>query len=284
MYSRLKIPMLSILATALWGFNFPAIKVMTSQMPPLFTVGFRFLIMGCMLLPVIAKLERPSMKNWGALFILSLLLYAVPMGLQGLALQLVDASIVSLSTQLEPIVMMILGVLFYKERIHLLQVFGLVLAVLGVYFVMSSPEIDLKDLRPVVYLSISILAWAGGMVFIRVIHLPSLLITGYSMLFASVPVLLASFLDESGQFVSVMHMPWHYWGLYLLMSCFSISANFIYAHLIKVSDVAKVAPYLLLIPCFSLISGYFFLGETLELEALFGAILILLGVLFATKK
>ena len=284
MKNSFKVPFLSICSSFMWGFNFPAIKLITTQMPPLFTVGFRFLIMGMMLFPILLLNARPKIKEFGLLFILSLLIYAIPMGLQGLALQWVDASIVSLSTQLEPVVMIILGVIFFKEKIFFSQVIGLFSAVFGVYLVLDSPEIDLNDVRPTVYLGVAILSWAGGMVSTRAIKLGGLVITGYSMLFASVPVLLFSFYTEAGQLSSFMAMPEKYYILYGVMSIFSICANFFYAYLIKISDVNKVAPYLLLIPIFSLVAGYQFLGETLEFEAMFGAIFILIGVLLASGR
>ena len=53
---------------------------------------------------------------------------------------------------------------------------------------------------------------------------------------------------------------------------------FLWNSLIRNHDVGKVAPFLLLLPVFSLTGGIIFLGESPTLSMIFGGLIILFGV------
>ena len=279
-----KVALLSITASFMWGFNYPGVKIIISYLPPLFTVGFRFLLMGLMLMPILIYLKKPLKKDMTRIMISSLLVYAIPLGAHGLAFQWLDSSIIALSSQLDPIVMIFMGAIFYKEKISSYQIFGLVVAILGVYFVMKSPEIDVRDFKSVICLVIPIFSWAAGILYTRQIKLSGALITGYSLLMASIPVLVSSFIFEEQHYQKLLMMPHRFWVLYFLMCCFTIGANCIYTYMIKKVEVGRTAPYLLTIPIFSIIAGFFLIDEKLDEVAIFGGSLILFGVLISTFK
>ena len=220
MQSNLKgrsVAFLSILAAFMWGFNYPGVKILISHLPPLFTVGFRFLMMGLFLLPFLIHDTRPPKQDFLKIIILSILIYSIPIAMQGLAFQWLDASIVALSSQLDPIVMTFMGAIFYKESLRLFQMLGLLLSFIGIYFVLKSPEIDMTDYKTTFCLGVPILSWAGGMIFSRQIKLAGVTITGYSMIIASVPILMSSYLFESQQMISIINFPGHLWILFMIM-------------------------------------------------------------------
>ncbi len=65
------------------------------------------------------------------------------------------------------------------------------------------------------------------------------------------------------------------------MTCFGY---FLWNTLIRRHDVGRVAPFLLLLPLFSVIGGVVFLGEEASLDKLAGGGVILLGVAIITIK
>ena len=68
---------------------------------------------------------------------------------------------------------------------------------------------------------------------------------------------------------------WTVLYLGLIMTCLGY---FFWNTLIRQNDVGKVAPFLLLLPVFSVVGGHFFLGETITIEKFYGGTTILLGI------
>jgi len=68
---------------------------------------------------------------------------------------------------------------------------------------------------------------------------------------------------------------WTVLYLGLIMTCLGY---FFWNTLIRQNDVGKVAPFLLLLPVFSVVGGHFFLWETITIEKFYGGTTILLGI------
>ena len=68
---------------------------------------------------------------------------------------------------------------------------------------------------------------------------------------------------------------WTVLYLGLIMTCLGY---YFWNTLIRHHDVSKVAPFLLLLPVFSVIGGNPFLGEILTLEKFYGGATILIGI------
>ena len=65
------------------------------------------------------------------------------------------------------------------------------------------------------------------------------------------------------------------------MTCFGY---FLWNTLIRRHDVGLIAPFLLLLPVFSVIGGVIFLGEDLTFQKFYGGSVILFGVAVITVK
>ena len=68
---------------------------------------------------------------------------------------------------------------------------------------------------------------------------------------------------------------WTVLYLGLIMTCLGY---YFWNTLIRHHDVSKVAPFLLLLPVFSVLGGNLFLGETITLEKFYGGAMVLLGI------
>ena len=80
--------------------------------------------------------------DWNFLFALSFTMFAFPITATAIALQYVDASLVSLIIELEVIFAVIISYIFLNERMHKKQLFGFILALLGLIVIIKSPEIN----------------------------------------------------------------------------------------------------------------------------------------------
>jgi O-acetylserine/cysteine efflux transporter len=123
-------------------------------------------------------------------------------------------------------------------------------------------------------------AWALGQVMIRKLKdVSGIQVTAWIAVFAAPQLFLMSAIFENGQIEAVKTANQLVWWtvlyLGLIMTCLGY---YFWNTLIRHHDVSKVAPFLLLLPVFSVLGGNLFLGETITLEKFYGGATILLGI------
>jgi O-acetylserine/cysteine efflux transporter len=123
-------------------------------------------------------------------------------------------------------------------------------------------------------------AWALGQVMIRKLKdVSGIQVTAWIAVFAAPQLFLMSAIFENGQIEAVKTANQLVWWtvlyLGLIMTCLGY---YFWNTLIRHHDVSEVAPFLLLLPVFSVLGGNLFLGETITLEKFYGGATILLGI------
>ena len=104
----------ALLCIGIWGLSFPFFKlILTKGVPPLLLVHLRFAIGALILLPWLKPLGDNKLK----VFWLSLTLHSIPVTLTAVAVGKVDASLASLTTQLDVPFSWLLCVIFLKEKL-----------------------------------------------------------------------------------------------------------------------------------------------------------------------
>ena len=104
-------------------------------------------------------------------------------------------------------------------------------------------------------------------------------ITAWVAVFAVPQLFFMSAIFETGQIEALQNassIVW--WAVVYLGLVMTAFGYLLWNNLIRNHNVGKVAPFLLLLPIFSLIGGVVFLGETPTLLMLIGGVIILLGV------
>ena len=104
-------------------------------------------------------------------------------------------------------------------------------------------------------------------------------ITAWVAIFAVPQLFFMSAVFETGQIEALQNassIVW--WAVVYLGLVMTAFGYLLWNNLIRNHNVGKVAPFLLLLPIFSLIGGVVFLGETPTLLMLIGGVIILLGV------
>ena len=104
-------------------------------------------------------------------------------------------------------------------------------------------------------------------------------------IFATPQLFLMSFLFEKNQVDLVLNANISVWlaVLYLGLIMTALGYYFWYT-LIRTYQVEKVAPFLLLLPVFSLAGGVIFLGEELSFMKVIGGFVVILGVAFVSLE
>ena len=142
---------LSLLFALICGMVFPLQKLVIKEYTPFFSVALRFFVTAIVVLPFLKKVTKDFYK----ILLASLFFMVIPFASQGFAMKSLDASICALSTQISPLLLIGVGVVFFKEKVTLLQMGGVLVSVIGVYFVVQSPEISFAGLAPALALALS---------------------------------------------------------------------------------------------------------------------------------
>ncbi|MFK0521823.1 DMT family transporter [Paenibacillus illinoisensis] len=131
-----------ILANLFWAGNLMFGKAVTSDFPPIWASFLRWVIAAVVLIPLAQLVEKPNWlkvwkNNWGILLFLSLVGVVSYTLLTYTALQHTSSTNGSLINSLTPAVMIVLSLVFLKEKITGWQGAGLVLSFLGVLTVLT---------------------------------------------------------------------------------------------------------------------------------------------------
>ncbi len=286
--------LLLTLAPFLWGGNLIAGKLAVGQVDPNILLVGRWFGASLILVFIASKhLKNDWQKVRPRLAILilygilgfaafNLLMYNAAHFTSGINMSIEQASI--------PVFVLIGNFLLFRVWAKLLQIFGLILTILGVIFVASA-----GDIEKLLSLEINI---GDGMVL-----LACLLYAAYSltlkykpnihwfsfMLITSIAALSASFLYYlifAGGFINIIteipKITVVGWGTIIYVMIFpSILAQIFYAKGVELIGPNRASIFINLLPVFGTILAIIVLGEKFELYHLIASILVICGIVLA---
>ncbi len=263
---------LAVLVMALWGFNFVPIKVVVSEIPPLFVVALRFAIVGLLLAPFV-RLPRGSLRRTLlAAFVMGVLHFSFTYS----GLRTIDATAAALVLQLQVPFSVLLGALLLKERFGWRTTLGIAIAFLGAVLIAGEPDIAAEPLGLVLLLG-SALTWAYGNVLIkRLEDVSPLALTALVSGLAAPPVFALSFALEHDQIASLVAASvWAHLSIVYMIVAASIISYGIWFHLLNRYPVYRILVSMLLTPLFAVLSAVPILGERIGwLEGIGGALTV----------
>ena len=166
-----------------------------------------------------------------------------------------------------------------KEKAEKKTFIGIALAFTGVAIMTQQNDIRI-NIGSVFLVILGGLAWAIGQVLIRkLIDIRVMQITAWVAVFAVPQLFFMSAIFESGQIEAIKNASSIVWWAVIYLGLVMTALGYLlWNNLIRNHNVGKVAPYLLLLPIFSLFGGVVFLGEEPTLLMLLGGAIILFGV------
>jgi len=264
----------AILVTAIWGVNMVAMKAIVTDMDPLLFTSARFLLLAVVLLPFV-KITIAQLRP--------LLPIALVMGLGHFYLLAVGLSIVpgvvaSVCFLLSAPFSALLSYLFLNERITLVQTLAIIIATLGAMLpTLLTGESDLQWGMFIVILSTFM--WAIGNIQIRKLkELPVLAIQFWIAIITAPLCFVAYLLQADNVAILAQFTTSTVLTIMYVVLCSSILAYSFWYGLVHRHGMGRLAGFILLQPIYTLIFGYFILGETLTLLQLVGSLVTLTGV------
>lgn len=289
------LPYLALLiAHLIWGANFVVAKITLSEFPVMSLAFLRFTFASILLIPFLLTFEKKQLKlkleHSPKLFLVGLLIVTVNIALfyEGIKrTTAIDASVLSMSI---PIISVILGWVFLKEKIYWINFLGILLGFFGAITILGLPLIFLgqfeKDgLFGNLLIILSCISFVIGAFIakklLKTYH--PLIITGVCFLTGMATFLIPAVLEYLGDpnwtnKVSVLGIL----GLLYITILSSIVAFFLLSWALKRTDAIRVHLFQYIEPAIAATFAVPLLGERISYSFIVGTCLVVLGVYWGT--
>ncbi len=193
----------------------------------------------------------------------------------------VSPGVAAILLQLQVFFTILLGVMCFKEKIHLWQILGALVSCSGIAFILLNLGGNITLLGCLLVIG-SALSWGAGNAIskqIGKVDVISLVIWG-SLVAWPLFLILNLFLEGPDKILFVArHLSWLSGGAILYITFVSTLVAFgIWSWLIHHHPTGTVAPFTLLIPIFGILSSVLALGEPLQSWKIIAALLVIGGL------
>jgi len=275
-----------------WAFAFPLIKIGLEELSPVNLTIMRLLvacIVFLILLPTIPnKFSKLHKKDILPIFLLGftgIIIYHLGLNYGE---QYISASAASLIIATIPIFVVILAVIFLKEKITLKIVLGIILSLVGVVIIsiVGKPDIpiEIKYVSGAFAVLIGALVGAGYTVAGKKMlsRYSALSLTVYAFLFGSLGLI--PFISNS-LFEEVVAMSVTGWSVVIFLGlCSTVISYVLWFVALEIKSASKISVYLYFIPVLSTIISYILFQDKITWLFIFGGALVILGLYIVNKQ
>lgn len=281
-----------ILVHLIWGANFVVAKITLQEIPPASLAFFRFAFATLLVLPffLVHKKIKIETKDWPKLITIGLLIVTLNIAFffEGIAKSsVINASVLTL---IVPILSVLLGWIFLKEKVYLINLLGIMFGIFGALVIIRIPQIFIgayspKELIGNILIILASISWVAGSVLSRKMldKYPSLTITTIAFSVGTISFLIPA-LHEYSQ-----NPDWPakvtmlgFLGLMYITFLSSVSAYFLFEWGLAKLGVIKANLFHYMEPLIASAFGIAIFGEQITEPFLVGTILILAGVYLGT--
>jgi len=273
--------LMAVAVPLIWGTGFVVAKGAINEFPPILLMAFRFLVTSLVLVWFV-KLPIGQLR---ALFLIAIVAAAIQYSLTFSGLKGLDAGFAALIVQLEVPFLVILGAILLGERPSQRKWLGIIIAFVGVGLLVGKVEFN-NAWGSVILVILGALTWAIGQIFVRKLkNIDGLTITAWTALFATPQLFIMSLIFESDHVNLILSADLSIlWAVLYLGLIMTALGYYFWNTLIRTYEIEKVAPFLLLLPVFSLLGGVIFLEELVSTVKILGGLIVILGVAFVSLE
>lgn len=293
--SSSKNPLLIILSFfsiyVIWGSTYLLNKIAVTELPPFKLASIRFIIAG-LLIFTIARFLKISIYITRRQFlntaIIGFLFLTYGNGVVVWALRFVDSGMAALQISAQPLVVLLLMRLIDGKKIQAMSMLGVLLGMVGIYLLVSQKELVSNEntLLGMGMILSCMVSWGLGSIYVSKADIPSnsFVNTGYQMITGGIMLAIASLsLGEEWNSPTEWSKSVQL-SMVLLIVFGSIVAFTSFNYLLKTVSPEKVATSTYVNPIIAMGLGYYFLNETITLQSLLAAAVLLSGVYFINTK
>lgn len=264
----------------IWSSAFTSARVIVAEAPPLLSLSLRFLISGLIgvgLARLLGQTWRLDRAQWQTIFIFGLCQNALYLGLNFVAMQTIEASLASIIASTMPLLVGLVGWVWFKEKLPIVGVWGLIIGVIGAALIMGVRIQGGTDFFGIILCIVGVLSITVATLSMRGVSSGGnlLMIVGLQMLVGA--IILA--------FPGVVFEEWEVVWTPKLLLAFSYTvlmpgllATFIWFWLVGRIGAVRAATFHFLNPFFGVLIAAIFLGESLGIWDAVGVIVIMAGI------
>ena len=285
---------IKLLLTAIfWGGTFIAGKMISQTINPCSASFLRFAIASCFLVAITIKIEGklPKLKK-------TQILSVALLGLTGVfaynilfltGLRYINAGRAALIIALNPIFISLLSALFFKERLDLIKIIGILMSVTGAIIVISNGRItDFVGYRfgkGELLICGCVLSWVSYSLIGRAVmdDLSPIVSVCYSSIIGAALLFIPAFYNDIFSHIgSYSAMDWT--SLFYLGFFGTVLGFFWYYEGINQIGPTKASVFINFVPISAIILSFFILNEQITISLFIGAVLVVSGVYFTNAS
>ena len=270
---------MGLMVPLLWGLGLVFAKAVINEFPPILLMSLRFFL-AAVIMFWFAKFPQNNVKN---LLKISLIAAVLQYSLTFTGLKGLDAGTASIILQLEVPFLVLLGAIMLNEKPGFQKWIGIGVAFSGVVIIVGEANFSGEWFSLILVLS-GAFSWAVGQIYIRKLkNIDGVTVTAWVAIFAAPQLLLTSFLFENNQIEVIINASILIWlTIFYLGAVMTALGYYLWNTLIRKHDINLVAPFLLLLPVFTVIAGVAILEEAVTVKKIVGGVIVIIGVSFVT--
>jgi len=284
---------LKLLLTAIfWGGTFIAGRIVAKNVEPFSAAFLRFAIASVLLLLVTFKVEGrlPAVKT-------SQVIPVIALGMTGVfaynalffkGLKIINAGRAALIVAMIPILIALLSSYFFKEKLTLIKISGIIISATGAVIVISRGNpIEILDGNlglGELYIFCCVLSWVAYSLIGKAImtDLSPLVLVAYSSIIGTVTLFVPAYFN--GVIRNLSHYSAMDWLGIFYLGFFGTVLGFVwYYEGIKKIGPTKAGQFINFVPASAVLLAFLILAEPITLSLLIGTILVISGVYLANR-
>ncbi len=282
-----------ILAHLIWGANFVVAKITLQEFPPMSLALLRFALASLLLAPFFfsetkkVKIDKKDLPKLIAIGVFIIVLN-ITFFFEGIKrTTVIDASVLTL---IIPMLSVLLGWWFLKEKVYLVNLLGIVLGLLGAITIIGLPQILTGTISPEaltgnILIVMASTSWVIGATISKKIlkKYSSLVVTAIAFLVGTVAMFIPASLEyfqNPGWMNQVTLLG--ILGLAFMTLLSSISAYFLFEWGLAKTSITTADLFQYIEPIMATILAVLILGESISSQFLIGAGLIAAGAYLGT--
>ena len=277
----------------MWSFSFPLINIaLNGGVPPITLSALRALAFVPILIYLLLKNRKnflPESKNeWFTLLGVSIFTIVVPNVLQNIGMMNTTASVTSIIQSSGPIFTIILAIILLKESSSVTKIGGAILALIATILLTISTDNKFSLEGITVYSNFLILLSSISYSFSSIITkmglstIKPLKMLGFSSFIGFIILIITSVVEQPITALSSLSI--EIWLVVLLLILFPSFIALIFWYEVMVhEEISRLVLFVYLLPVFSVIFSIIILDETITVQTVIFAALIIGGVALSQK-
>ena len=279
-----------LLAMVFWGTSFIATKVALEELTPLMIIFFR-LVFAISLLTIFALYTKRdfSIKLKSHLWIVLLALIAsFHLWIQVTGLQYTTAVNTGWIIGTAPVFIAILGSIFFKEKLTILKISGILIAFTGLLLLISKGDFSKLSFishKGDFLILASAFTWSVYSMVNKKITINYSPVMTILFLFIMMAIIVGPFTINSQYFAAIVHMSFKVWGAVLFLGIFCSGISYVlWAKSLSEMEATKTGAFLYFEPFVTVISAWLFLDEKITVMIILSGLIIMFGVYLVNRR